>query len=234
LYTDNYYTSIKLAKYLIEKYRWTLIGTFVLTDKKTREDHDIPFLKLSNGAQNHLDRGWFWEACLRLSEGRTHYYLQCTTRKDKKQVLFLSNNKVGWSDDLTVQRCVQGKCTHDTIVAPQAQADYVANYNVVDRNDRDSADYLTTIRTNRYYQRIFWLALDRVIHAANVVVCFLIKSDIGQKQWKRYLDHYSGHHDFQIDLALSVMNYGIGLQWDGESDIRPNFMRQNHFVPVFF
>jgi hypothetical protein len=63
------------------------------------------------------------------------------------------------------------------------------------------------------------------------VVCFLIKSDIGQKQWKQYLDHHSGRHDFQIDLALSVMNYGIGLQWDGESDERPNFMRQNHFVP---
>jgi hypothetical protein len=132
---------------------------------------------------------------------------------------------------LTVQRRVGGKRTRNTTVAPQAQADYVANYNAVDRNDQDSADYLTTIRTNRYYLRIFCWALDRVIHAVYVVVCFLIKSDIGQKQWKRYLDHHSGRHDFQIDLALSVMNYGIGLQWDGELDKRPNFMRQNHFVP---
>jgi hypothetical protein len=46
LYTDNYYTSIKLAKHLFEKYRWTLVGTIVPTDKKTREDHDIPFLKV--------------------------------------------------------------------------------------------------------------------------------------------------------------------------------------------
>ena len=76
---------------------------------------------------------------------------------------------------------------------------------------------------NRYYLRIFCWALNRVIHAAYVVVCFHIKSDIRQKQWKQYLDHHSGHHDFQIDLALSVMNYGIGLQWDGESDKRPNF-----------
>jgi hypothetical protein len=57
LYTDNYYTSVKLAKHLFEKYRWTLVGTIVPTDKKTREDHDIPFLKLSNGARNQLDRG---------------------------------------------------------------------------------------------------------------------------------------------------------------------------------
>ena len=75
-----------------------------------------------------MDRGWFREACLRLSEGRTHYYLQCTTGKDKKQVSFLSNNNVGQSDDLTVQRHVRGKRTRDTIVAPQEQADYVANY----------------------------------------------------------------------------------------------------------
>ncbi len=60
LYTNNYYTSVKLAKHLFEKYRWTMVGTIVPTDKKTREDHDIPFLKLSNGAHNGLERGWFW------------------------------------------------------------------------------------------------------------------------------------------------------------------------------
>jgi hypothetical protein len=90
---------------------------------------------------------------------------------------------------------------------------------------------LTTIRTNRYYLRIFCWALDRVIHVVYVVVCFLIKGGVGQEQWKRYLDTHSGHHDFQIDLALSIMNYGIGLQWDGESATRPNFMRQREFVP---
>ena len=132
------------------------------------------------------------EACVKLSVDRTPYYLQCTTWKDKKQVSFLSNNKVGRSDGMTVQRRIRGKRTRDTVAAPRAQADYVANYNAVDRNDRDSADYSTTIRTNRYYLRIFCWALDRVIHAAYVVVCFLIKSDIGQKEWKRYLDGHSG------------------------------------------
>jgi hypothetical protein len=48
-------------------------------------------------------------------------------------------------------RRVRGKRTRDNIFAPQVQADYVANYNAIDRNDWDSADYLTTIHTNRYY-----------------------------------------------------------------------------------
>ena len=56
--------------------------------------------------------------------------------------------------------------------------------NGVDRNDRDSADYSTSIRTNRYYLRIFCWGLDRVVHAVYVVVCFLAKGDVGKKNGK--------------------------------------------------
>ncbi len=146
VYTVSYNMSVKLAKHLFEKYRWTMVGTIVPTDKKTRKDHDIPFLKLSNGARNGLERGWFCEACVKLSVGKTPYYLQFTTWKDKKQVSFLSNNKFGQSDGMAVQRHVRGKPTRDTIAAPRAQADYVAYYNAIDRNDRDSADYSSTIQ----------------------------------------------------------------------------------------
>jgi hypothetical protein len=208
-----------------------MVGTIVPTDKKTHEDLVIPFLKLSNGACNGLVRGWFCEACVKLRAGKTPYYPQCTTWKDNKQVSFLSNSKVGRSNGMTVQRHFRGKCTCDTIADPHAQADYIANYTAIDRNDWDSVDYSSTIHTNRYYLKIFCWALDRVIHAAYTVVCFLIKSGIGQKEWKQYLDGLSGRHDFQIDLALSLMNYEIGRQWDGESAERPNFMRQDPLVP---
>jgi hypothetical protein len=70
-----------------------------------------------------------------------------------------------------------------------------------------------------------------VIHAAYAVLCLLIKRDIGQEQWKQYLDDHSGRHNFQIDLALPIMNYGIGLQWDGAGAKRPNFIWQDPFVP---
>ncbi len=88
---------------------------------------------------------------------------------------------MGQSDGMSFQRRVRGKRTCDTIAAPRAQADYVSNYNAMDRNDQDSADYSTTIRTNQYYLRIFCWTLDRVIHAVYVVVCFLIKGDVGQE-----------------------------------------------------
>ena len=64
-----------------------LIDTITPKDKKSREDLDVPFLKLSNGARLGLDRGWFREAVIKLKSKRGKvYYLQCTTWRDKKQV----------------------------------------------------------------------------------------------------------------------------------------------------
>ena len=68
----------------------------------------------------------------------------------------LSNNRIGATDGLTVKRRIRGQREQVTIREPQAHADYVQSMNGVDRNDRDSADYSTSIQTNRYYLRI-WL-----------------------------------------------------------------------------
>lgn len=90
LFTDNYYTSIKLAKHLFEKYGWTFCGTITPTDKKSRSSHDVPFLKLSRSARDSVPRGWFREAVLELKTNRgKRFCIQCTTWKDKKQVKFL-------------------------------------------------------------------------------------------------------------------------------------------------
>ena len=37
---------------------------------------------------------------------------------------------------------------------------------------------------------------------------------------------------FQIDLGIALLNYGIGLDWDGNLNTRrPRWMRQSDFVP---
>ena len=74
LYTDNYYTSVKLAKHMFEEYGWTILCTVVPTDKKSREDEDIPFLKLSNGARNGVKRGWYREAVFEGEEWKALVY----------------------------------------------------------------------------------------------------------------------------------------------------------------
>lgn len=105
LYTDNYYTSVKLAKHLFIKYGWTICGTITPTNKKSREDDDIPFLELSNRARLSVERGWMREAVIKLKSptGKV-YYLQCTTWRDTKQVCFLHNSEVGYSNGMSVMR----------------------------------------------------------------------------------------------------------------------------------
>ena len=230
LYTDNWYTSVRLAQHMFEKYGWTTCGTIVPTDKKSRQDLDIPFLKLSNGAKNSVERGWFREAAIELKSPRgKRYCIQCTTWRDKKQVCFLSTNTIGASEGLFVKRGQKGKRQRDMIPGPMAQLDYAAHFNAVDRNDRDSSDYSTTIRTLRYYLRIFCWGLDRVVHTCYVIVCYLATAGVGNREWKKYKMRKNGRHDFQIDLGLALISFAIKLEWTGVK--RPGWMRQGQFVP---
>ena len=102
------------------------------------------------------------------------FYIQMTTWRDKKQVCFLSSNKTGSSEeaDILVTRGTKGKKEKDIITGTMAQQDYAKNYAAVDRNDRDSADYSTTIQTYRFYLHIFCWMLDRVVHLIFVVIYY--------------------------------------------------------------
>jgi hypothetical protein len=95
-------------KHLYNKYRWTCVGTIVPTEKNEQAAHDIlPFLKLSNGARNMVERRWHHEAVIKLKaeqSNQAYYYIQCTRWKDEEQVMFLSNNNVGRSVGLFVER----------------------------------------------------------------------------------------------------------------------------------
>ncbi len=122
VYSDIFYTSVKMAKHLRKQYWWTLVGTVVPTKKTSPSDEDLPFVKLSNSARNKLRRGWFCEAYMmkKLPMSRKANYMQCTTWKDKKQVMFLATNRVGFSQGLNVQWHVKGKKTwnHPTTQSP--------------------------------------------------------------------------------------------------------------------
>jgi hypothetical protein len=79
LYTDNYYTLMSLLKHLQNKYKWTGVGTIVPTEKNERAAHDKPFLKLSNGARNMVERRWHHEAVIKLKaeqSNQAYYYIR--------------------------------------------------------------------------------------------------------------------------------------------------------------
>ena len=196
-----------------------------------RSDEDLPSVKQSNGARNKLRRGWFCEAYMKknLPWSTKAYYMQCTTWKDKKQVMYLATNWVGFSQGLSSSMWKEKKC--ETILQPQAHAAYVWSMNGVDQNDQDSRDYSTSIHTNWWYLRIFWWALDQVVHVQHSLVTFLAEQGIEKPEWKKDRDKNEGRHNFQIDLGISLLNYGIGLDWDGVSGERPSYMQSGAFKP---
>jgi hypothetical protein len=181
--------------------------------------------------RDSVPRGWFREAVLELkTNSGKRFCIQCTTWKDKKQVMFLHTNTIGRSKEDYVHRHVRGQRERQKIRVPQSQKQHRTYFNAVDCNDRDSADWSTTIRTTRYYIRILCWGLDRVIHTCYVIICECAKGDIGPPEWKKYLSKQNGRHDFQIHLAIALLNFAISLDWIGIGE-RPEWMRQKGFVP---
>ncbi len=221
---------------LFDDYQWRFCGTVALTDKKLHIGLDVLFVKLSKGALRLVDQGWFREAVVeQKTKTGKKFWIQASTWQDKKQVLFIHTNKVGLSKteqtSHQVRRSVKGKKRRIILNAPQSQKDYAANFNAVDRNDRDSADYTTSISTHRWYLHLFCWVLDCVVHVVYVVVCYLYKDSVGAKEWKKYTNRHYGCRDFQVDLGIALLNHAIELEWMDTSKPRPDWMRQSTLVP---
>ena len=120
----------------------------------------------------------------------------------------MHNSEVGYSDGLSVKRHVKGKKGRVEIDGSKAKAEYVKYFNAVNRNDRDSADYSTSIHTHRYYIRIMRWVLDRVVHTCFAVVIYCASMLVINTYWKCYKSKNNGRHDFQIDLGIDILNYG--------------------------
>jgi hypothetical protein len=109
--------------------------------------------------------------------------------------------------------------------------DYAQNYGGVDRKDRDSSDWTTSVRTNRFYLRIFFWLLDATIHLMYNIV---IRIDSKPEWKKRYGNKNNGRYLFQLDLALALGAYAIQLDWVGEPGVKagkPAWMRQGRLIP---
>ena len=107
LYTDNFYTSLRVMKYIYVSFSMLLVGTYALTKKKSRTADDFPFAKLSNGALNRVKRGWKRMARRKIvnrNQITPLYTVQATVWKDKKLVGFLHYHLVEDTEGHTVER----------------------------------------------------------------------------------------------------------------------------------
>ena len=80
LYTDNWYTTLRLAKFLYAKYGWLFLGTVVPSDSKVRNENSMPFFRLTSGAVDKIERDWMRKAAMKVSSrGTKTHHIQCTT-----------------------------------------------------------------------------------------------------------------------------------------------------------
>ena len=86
LYMDNWYMSLDLVKHSWIKYGIMVVGTVVLTKKKSRVGSDFPFAKLSGRAMQLIPRGWGRRATQEIDGGAIHgkCKVQATVWRDKR------------------------------------------------------------------------------------------------------------------------------------------------------
>lgn len=108
MYTDNWYTSVPLARHILKNYGWLFAGTVKLTEKKARVDYDITFHKLSMKALEMVPRGWSRRGTVEVDGvDRRKAKIQFTTWKDRKQVAFIHTHLVRPIGDNTALRYVK-------------------------------------------------------------------------------------------------------------------------------
>jgi Transposase IS4 len=235
LYTDSFYTSLEVMHYIYITFGVLMVGTYVLSKKKSRTAADYPFHKVSKPTLDKTERGWMRSAVKSMfHKGNLLFKVQATVWKDKKEIGFLHNYLVTTVEDDTenVQRWDKVKRRKVRIRSPRVVKDYQANMNGVDRKDRDTADWGTSIRTCRYYLRIFFWNIDGILHAMYCIIVFL-GSEMSTHKWKGYCSKNGGREKFQKDLAQKVIEYGIRLDWTDVTDenAKPAYMRNMAYVP---
>ena len=111
----------------------------------------------------------------------------------------LHTNMVGPSTIHTVPRGVKGRANRIIIRSPSVQEDYSSYVNAIDRNDRDSADYNISVRTNRYYLRIIFWILQQAIFCCYLIVKQCVKNNL-RPEWQKYLSKTGGGGDSKLIL----------------------------------
>ena len=86
-------------------------------------------------------REWIRKATLPvvIKRGEKHQ-VQCTTWKDKKQLIFLHTHLIQNDGDTTVRHNMKYNKRRIDLGTPAVQSDYLKHFNTVDMNDRNSTN----------------------------------------------------------------------------------------------
>jgi hypothetical protein len=58
---------------------------------------------------------------------------------------------------------------------PRVFSSYTSSYNGVDRKDRDTADWANSVKSHRWYLRLYYWMVDAAIHSSYLLVVHIAK-----------------------------------------------------------
>jgi hypothetical protein len=109
--------------------------------------------------------------------------------------------------------------------------DYSYHMNGVDHKDQDTVDWTVSLKSNRFYLRIFYWLFNGVLHTMYSVIKVVASNK--SHPWRKYLSKHLEGYKFQMDLAIDLISWGITMDWSDIEDIdnKPVYMRKQDYVP---
>ena len=189
----------------------------------------------------------------------SHQFPFCQTKEVKQwwrsQASQQDPETVAPEADDTVLRYSPSKKMKKEIQSHPVVRDYNYHFNGVDHKDRDTADWSISMKSNKFYFRIFYWNFDSVIHCGHNVVKDVV--DIAKKKaaeaaktagetakkaaktvvdfWCRYTEPILGRYRFQMDAGIALINKGLTMDWDWNNptkvECRPKYVRHIDWFP---
>jgi hypothetical protein len=236
----SHYTSCKLheTKRKQDGHSLSKIWCYIKRQEAMEGAHDsLVDARAQRDVLFHPEKGWSRRATRKYTFNRNDipsFTAQATTWKDKKQIGVLHNHLVEPTGDFTVLRYNKATRKSEPVPAPRILHDYAHHMGGIDHIDRDTADYSVSLKSERFYLRIFYWILNAVIHC-NYVIVTLVSKEGGPKhdEWSQYRNVHDGRFKYQIDLSQQLIEYGIRMDWINVEDDsqRPEWVRQGNFIP---
>jgi hypothetical protein len=135
------------------------------------------------------------------------------------------------TDGHTVERWLPQKKKRKSISSHEVTTDYSYNMSGGDQKDHDTADWTVSLKSNRFYLRIFYWLFDGVLHAMYSIIKVIACNK--DHPWHQYSSKPLGRYKFQMDLENKLISRGIGMDWSDvrDSDKKPVYMRKQDYVP---
>jgi len=143
IFCDNYYTSVKMAMFLEERYGIGLIGVTKNRSSATtkKSPFSFPFHSLPEHVVKSLHQGWHRYAVTD-NPDVPGAQIQCAQFKDRNKIVnFVATRHLGADAESVVARKVKGSSAKKTFKTTWAHVQYMKHYNAVDRLDRYLSEF---------------------------------------------------------------------------------------------